>query len=99
TPSVIAAGLLVQRVAHGIVQGHRSTFVPGLTEGFASQYRADWLHLPLVRDALVDRPCVPDLLSQRIRCAPQPGSAPWRRRRRSDAGKPFQRLDHTWAIA
>src|SRR5258706_6416041 len=99
TPLAIAPGLLVQRVTHGIVQGHRSTFVPGLIEGFGRQYRADRLHLPLVGDALVDRSCVTDLVSQRIGCAPQPGSAPWRRCRRSEAGKPFQRLDDTTAIA
>src|SRR6266567_3844511 len=98
-PLAIAPGLLVQRVTHGIVQGHRSTFVPGLIEGFASQYRADRLHLALVGDAKVERPCATHLLSQRIGCAPQPGSAPWRRRRRGDAGKSFQRLDDTRAIA
>src|SRR6266705_6870046 len=73
--SGIAPGLLVQGVTHGIVQGHRPTFVPGLIEGFGSQYRADRLHLALIGDALGDRPCVTDLLSQRIGCAPQPGSA------------------------
>src|SRR6266567_7205629 len=97
--SVIAPGLLVQRVTHGIVQGHRSTFVPGLIEGFGRQYRADRLHPALVGDALVDRPCVTNLLSQRIGCAPQPGSAPWGCGRRSGAGKAFQRLDDTRAIA
>ena len=88
--ATIAPGLLVQRITHGIVQGHRSTFVPGLIERFGGQYRADRLHLARVGDAMVDRPCATDLLSQRMGCAPQPGSAPWRRRRRSDASKPFQ---------
>src|SRR6266567_7659183 len=91
-PLAIAPGLLVQRVTYGIVQGHRSTFVPGLIERFGRQYRADRLHLALVGDALVDRPCATHLLSQHLDCAPQPGSAPRPRRRRSDAGEPFQRL-------
>ena len=78
TRSVIAPGLLVQRVAHGLVQGHRSTFVPGLIERFGRQYRADRLHLAFVGDAKVDRPCATHLLSQRVDCAPQPGGAPWR---------------------
>ncbi len=47
----------------------------------------------------MDRPCVTNLLSQRIGCAPQPGSAPWGCGRRSGAGKAFQRLDDTRAIA
>src|SRR6266404_2398558 len=98
-PLAIAPGLLVQRVAHGIVQGHRSTFVPRLIECFGGQYRADRLHLALVGDAKVARPCATHLVSQRIGCAPHPGSAPWRRRRRGDAGKSFQRLDDTRAIA
>ncbi len=74
--SVIAPGLPVQRVTHGIVQGHRSALVPGLIERFGGQYCADRLQLALVGDALVDRPYVSNLLSQRIGCAPQPGSAP-----------------------
>ena len=32
--SLIAPGLPVQRVTHGIVQGHRSALVPGLIERF-----------------------------------------------------------------
>src|SRR5208282_3215592 len=62
-------------------------------------YRADRLHLALVDELLVRGPCATHLLLQRMGCAPQLGSAPWRRRRRSDAGKPFQRLDDTRAIA
>ena len=95
---VIAPGLLVQRVTHGIVHRHRSTFVPGMIERFGRQYRADRLHLALVGDALVDRSCVADLLSQRFCGGPEPGCASRRRRRRSDRGKSFQRLDDTRAI-
>ena len=46
--------------------------------------------LSLIGDVLVDGPYVTDLLSQRIGCAPQPGSPPWCRRRRGNPGKPFQ---------
>jgi hypothetical protein len=97
--SVAGDGLPVQCATHGIVQGHRSTFVPGLIERLVRQYRADRLHLAFVDELLVRRPCATHLLLQRIGCAPQSGSARWRRRRRSDAGKPFQRLDDTRAIA
>jgi hypothetical protein len=71
---------------------------PGLIERFGRQYRADRLHLALVDDLLVVGPCASHLLLQRMGCAPQPGGAPWRRRRRSGACERVQRLDDTRAI-
>jgi hypothetical protein len=44
---------------HGIVHGHRPTFVAGSSELLGRQHGTDRLHSALVGDALVDRPCAP----------------------------------------